>query len=416
MDDADKLTVIAAHLSMARPVALAALTRYFGRFDLAEDSLQEACIKAARVWQSDGLPHDPKAWLIATGRNAGIDALRKERRLVTGIEPDEHDGTTDPETDLAQLIDDSAIRDDVLRLMFMCCQPGLPPRDQLALALKVIGGLSVGEIARAFVVQPKAMEQRITRAKKKAAGVATRLETPSLSERTERLSAVLSMIYLMFNEGYSSAGGDIHIRTTLCEEAIRLARLVLTLFPSQPEAMGLLALCLAHHARRNARLDPAGSLVRLEDQDRNLWNRTMIAEARILVEKALRTGKPGPYQLQAAIACVHCAARTPDQTDWAEIERIYGILEVLQPTPVIRLNRAVAVAKTKGPKEALALLEPLAYDLSGYMHFHTTRGSLLRETGDHGAARNAFETALELNPNAAEERYIRDRIAELIAG
>lgn len=404
---------ISAHLAIARPVALAALTRYFRRFELAEDALQEASIRAAKAWQSGGLPRDPKAWLITAGRNAGIDALRKDKRLVYGIKTGEFDETSDPEVEIADLIDNRAIRDDVLRLMFMCCQPELPPQDQLALALKVIGGMSVPEIARAFVVQPRTMEQRITRAKKKAAAIASRLETPSLTERTQRLSAVLAMIYLMFNEGYSSAGGDTHIRTTLCEEAIRLTRLILTLFPSQPEAMGLLALCLSQHARRTARIDNDGGLVRLEDQERSMWDQNMIAEARTLIEKALRSGKPGPYQIQAAIAAVHCAAKIPDDTDWPEIERLYGVLEILQPTPVIKLNRAVVVAKTKGPAEALALLEPLGDDLANYMHFHTTRGSLCRETGDLKAAHDAFSRALELGPNAAEASYIRKRIAEL---
>ncbi len=413
MAKAPAQSAIAAHIAAARPVALAALTRYFRRFELAEDALQEASLRATRAWSGDGLPRDPAAWLIRVGQRTGIDALRKEKRLVDGPLPELVGERDDTETELVEAIDNSAIRDDVLRLVFMCCQPELPRHDQLALALKVIGGLSVAEIARAFVIQPKAMEQRITRAKKKAAAIAVRLETPSLSERNSRLSAVTAMIYLMFNEGYSSAGGDVHIRATLCEEAIRLARLVLNLFPAQPEVIGLLSLFLSQHARRSARIDQAGSLVRLDDQDRSKWDRDMIAEARVLIEKALRTGKPGPYQIQAAIAAVHCAAKAPGDTDWAEIERLYTALEVLQPSPVVRLNRAVVAARIRGPQAGLEMLEPLAEPLSGYMHYHTTRGSLCRESGDFAGARQAFSSALALGPNAAEADYIRDRIAEL---
>ena len=305
------------------------------------------------------------------------------------------------------------LRDDVLRLMFMCCHPDLPAQDQLALALKIIVGFPVDRIARALVVRPKAMEQRITRAKKKAAATAAQLDTPTLRERHERLNAVSTMVYLLFNEGYSAGGGDRHIRDELCEEAIRLARLLLELFPSQPEVMGLLSLCLLQHSRRAARIDAGGELVPLAEQDRNLWDREAIAEGEVLLEKALRRGRPGAYQIQAAIAATHCHAGSDTETDWREIAALYGALEALHPTPVIALNRAVAVARTEGEAAALAIIEPLAGDLDGYLHFQTTRASMLAAVGRQAEARKAYERALELQPTAAERNHIEGKMARL---
>ncbi len=398
----------------ARPRAMAALTRYFRTVDLAEDAYQDACMRAVKSWEKKGLPKDPTAWLILVGRNAGIDALRRretERAVVerAGIESD----LGDIEAAYAEAIDTSDYRDDVLRLLFMCCHDELAVQDQLALALKVVVGFSVEEIARALLIKPKSMEQRITRAKKKAGAVVAALETPSPQERAKRLNAVLVMLYLLFNEGYSSHGGADHIRQALCQEAIRLTRLLLHLFPGQPEVMGLLALCLLHDARRSARQDVSEVLVPLDEQDRSLWDRSAIEEGQVLVEKALRRGRPGAFQIQAAIAAVHCTAPSADETDWAEIERLYQALERVQPSPVVTLNRLVAVSKVRGAKEALEGMAALSADLQGYLYFHSTRGALSAELGDKAGACEAYETALTLGPSDAERAYIEGRLSAL---
>lgn len=409
-----KSSLLTRHFVSARPRAMAALTRYFRTVDLAEDAYQEACMRAVKSWTTKGLPKDPTAWLILVGRNAGIDALRRretERAAFEGLETGQD--LDDVEADYAEAIDTSDYRDDVLRLLFMCCHDELTVQDQLALALKVVVGFSVEEIARAFLVKPKSMEQRITRAKKKAAAVVAALETPSLQERSQRLNAVLVMLYLMFNEGYTSHGGSDHIRYSLCQEAIRLARLLLQLFPAQPEVMGLLALCLLHNARRSARQDVAATLVPLDEQDRSLWDQSAIAEGQVLVEKALRHGRPGAFQIQAAIAAVHCAASRAEETDWAEIERLYRALEHVQPSPVVSLNRLVAVSKVQGAVEALKGMEMIAEALQGYLYFHTTCAAFYAETGDEGAAREAYEKALTLGPSDAERAYIEGRLSAL---
>jgi len=403
---------IAAHLASARPRALAALARYFRDLDLAEDAYQEACLRAMRRWPGQGLPRDPTAWLVLVARNAGIDQQRRARSgLADPLDEARLHEPGDPEALYAAAIDQAHLRDDVLRLLFMCCHPELPVQDQLALALKVVAGLSVAEIARAFVIRPKAMEQRITRAKKKAIAVAARLDTLAPRERAERLNAVSTMVYLLFNEGYSAGAGELHIRVALCEEAIRLARLLLAMFPGQAEVMGLLALCLLHHARRKARLDRDGALVPLDEQDRHLWEGELIAEGRVLIEKALRKGPAGPYQIQAAIAAVHCSAASPTETDWAEIERLYELLEALQPSPIVTLNRAVAVSKTEGEEAAVALLLPLAESLADYRHYHTTLAAIQAELGQFEDAKTAYRHALALAPTQAEATYIETRLA-----
>ena len=399
-----------------RPRALAALIRSFGDLDRAEDLYQEACLRAAERWAGDGVPRDPTAWLITVARNAGLDMVRKQRRLspvkaALALEAEALE--RDSEADAAEAIDRAEHRDDVLRLMFMCCHPDLRVHEQLALALKVVVGFSVEEIARAFVVTPDTMQRRLSRAKLRAASLAARLETPGLAERAERLAAVQTMIYLLFNEGYAASGGDEHIRYTLCEEAIRLARLLLELFPAQAELAGLLALCLLQHSRAAARVDGEGRLVSLDDQDRALWDREKIAEGRMLVEKALLHGRPGPFQIQAAIAAVHCAAGTAGQTDWAEIERLYGALEILAPGPVVQLNRAVAVAKLGGPEAGLALLEPLAEELGRYRPYHSVRAALLEESGAIAAAIAALEAALSCEPTRQEADYLAGKIVSL---
>ena len=404
-------SAIAAHFAMARPRVLAALTRRFASLDLAEEAYQEACLRAMERWPSGGVPRDPAAWLLMVGRNATIDRLRRDRRMDFRDElPEVDQDAADVEAALADQIDTAELRDDVLRLMFMCCHPDLGLQDQLALALKVIGGFSTDKIARAFVVRPKAMEQRITRAKRKAGALAAHLETPTLQERSARLEAVCVMVYLLFNEGYSATGGDVQIRSELCEEAIRLVRLLLSLFPQQAEVMGLLALCLFQHSRRLARIGSDNSLVPLDRQDRSRWNREEIAEARVLLEKALRHGRAGPYQIQAAIAAVHCAAETAAGTDWAEIEKLYGVLEQVQPSPVVSLNRAVALSKVSNAKAGLDHLATLSASLDNYLYFHTSRASLLQEDGQWEAAIVAYERALQLDPTGQEAEHIREQV------
>jgi RNA polymerase sigma-70 factor, ECF subfamily len=408
------LAWIDAALTSARPQAIGALLRYFRDLNRAEEAFQEACLRALRHWPRNGPPRDPAAWLILVGRNATLDEVRRQgsqeplpaEELISDLD--------DAEAALAERLDSSHYRDDVLRLLFICCHPDLPATQQIALALRIVSGLSVKEIARAFLVSESAMEQRITRAKRRVAAAQVAFETPGAVERAERLAAVAAMIYLLFNEGYSASGGDAHVRVPLCEEAIRLARVLLRLFAGEPEIMGLAALLLLQHARAPARLDADGAIVLLEDQDRGLWNRAMIAEGFVLVEKALRHRRPGPYQLQAALAAVHGRAARPENTDWAEIDRLYVVLEALQPSPVVTLNRAVAVAKVRGPAAALAMIEPLAERLSGYFHFFGVKGALLKELGRAEEARIAFGRAIALANTAAEAAHIRLHLDRLI--
>ena len=400
-------------LAAMRPQVVGALVRHFRDIDRAEDAFQSACLRALSSWPEKGRPQDPVAWLILVGRNAAIDALRKEGRALPPEAGPPEAAPEAVEAEAIERLETQDYRDDILRLLFICSHPELPASDQLVLALKVVAGLSVQEIARAFLVAPRTMEQRITRAKRKVAAAGIPFETPSIGERAERLAAVSAMLYLLFNEGYSSAGSSAHVRIGLCEDAIRLQRLLLRLFPGQTEVMGLLALCLFQHSRSKARLDPAGDIVLLEDQDRSLWDPYLIAEGRVLLEKALLKGRPGPYQIQAAIAGVHCAAPTPEATDWAEIERLYRALERVQPSPVVTLNRAVAVSKTEGAAAALALVEPLANRLQGYLYFHGARAAFLEELGRRAEAAAAYEKALALCSTPAETAHLQGRLAAL---
>jgi RNA polymerase sigma-70 factor (ECF subfamily) len=405
---------IDAALTGARPQAIAALLRYFRNLDTAEDAFQEACLKALDNWPRNGPPRDPAAWLILVGRNFALDEARHSKRLQP-LPPDELiSDLEDVETDLVERLDASHYRDDILRLLFICCHPDLPITQQIALALRVVSGLTVKEIARAFLVSESAMEQRITRAKSRVASAGVPFETPGAPQRAERLGAVSAMIYLLFNEGYSASGGAQHVRATLCDEAIRLARLLLRLFPAEPEIMGLMALVLLQHARTPARLDPNGEIVLLEEQDRTLWNRELIAEGLALVEKALRHRRPGPYQVQAAIAAVHAHAAHAKETDWAEIDQLYAVLEAVQPSPVVTLNRAVAVSKLHGPAAALEMIEPLADRLGGYFHFFGVRGALLMQLGRARDARTAFDRAIALANTPAEAAHIRLHLDRLV--
>ena len=402
-------------LAAARPQAMAALLRYFRDLDIAEEAFQEASLRALRNWPEKGPPRDPTAWLIFVGRNAALDGVRRRSReaplpqevLISDLE--------DAEADLVERLDGADYRDDVLRLLFICCHPDLPATQQIALALRIVCGLSVAEIARAFLVGESAMEQRITRAKAKVAKAGTPFETPGAVERAERLAAVAAMVYLLFNEGYSASGGEAPLRSGLCDEAIRLGRLLLRLFPAEAEIMGLTALMLLQHARAQARFDDEGAIVLMEDQDRTHWNGKMIAEGLALIDKAIRHRQPGPYQIQAAIAALHARSPRPEDTDWPQIAGLYQALEHHMPSPVVTLNRAVAVSKTEGPAAALDLIEPLAHRLDAYFHFHGVRGAMLLTLERKVEAREAFDRAIALARTPAEAAHIRQHIDRLQA-
>ncbi|GLI21923.1 RNA polymerase sigma-70 factor (ECF subfamily) [Xanthobacter flavus] len=395
-------------LTAARPQAVAALLRYFRDLDTAEEAFQEACLRALRTWPVNGPPRDPAAWLILVGRNAALDGVRKRAKHDPLPPDDQLSDLDDAEAPLAERLDNSHYRDDVLRLLFICCHPELPATQQIALALRIVSGLTVKEIARAFLVSEAAMEQRITRAKARIARADVPFEAPGPVERAERLGTVAAMVYLVFNEGYS-AGGEPS-RAGLCDDAIRLGRLLLRLFPTEPEIMGLLALMLLQHARAAARFDPDGRAILLDRQDRTRWDRERIAEGLALIDKAMRHRRPGAYQIQAAVAGLHARAATPEETDWAQIDALYAALEFLQPSPVVTLNRAVAVSKVKGAEAALAMIEPLAPQLSGYFHFFGARGAFLLELGRQQEARVAFDRAIALANTPAEAEHIRAQI------
>jgi RNA polymerase sigma-70 factor (ECF subfamily) len=315
---------------------------------------------------------------------------------------------------MAERLDNADYRDDVLRLLFVCCHPELPSTQQIALALRIVSGLSVKQIARAFLVGDSAMEQRITRAKARIAKADVPFEAPGPVERTERFAVVAAMVYLVFNEGYSATGDEAPARSPLCEEAIRLARLLLRLFPTEPEMMGLLALMLIQHSRMPARFDADGHIVLLEDQDRSLWNRQMINEGLALIDKAMRHRQPGPYQVQAAIAALHARAAEAEDTDWAQIDALYGTLEIMQPSPVITLNRSVAISKLHGAQAALTMIEPLADKLGSYFNFHGVRGAYMMQLGRRDEAREAFDKSIALANSAAEAAHIRIHLDRLI--
>ncbi|MGX9427487.1 MULTISPECIES: RNA polymerase sigma factor [Bradyrhizobium] len=406
---------IDAALTSARPQAVGALLRYFRDLDRAEEAYQNACLRALKSWPQNGPPRDPAAWLIMVGRNVGIDDIRRSRKQEALPDDDQAISDLDDAEDaLAERLDGSHYRDDILRLLFICCHPDLPPTQQIALALRIVSGLSVKQIARAFLVSEAAMEQRITRAKARVAEAKVPFEAPGAAERSERLASVAAMIYLIFNEGYSASGDTAEIRSPLCEEAIRLARLLLRLFQSEPEIMGLTALLLLQHARAAARFDADGAVILLEDQDRRLWNQTLIAEGLALIDKAMRHRRSGPYQVQAAISALHARAEKPEDTDWIQIDLLYGALEIMQPSPVVTLNRAVAVSKVRGPEAALEMIDPLAQRLQNYFHFYGVRGAFLMQLGRNDEARVAFDRAIALANTTAEAAHIRMHLDRLI--
>lgn len=404
-----------AAMTGARPQAMAALLRYFRDLDRAEEAFQEASLKALKSWPQNGPPRDPAAWLIMVGRNVALDAIRRERKSEALPENEAAlSDLDDAESALVDRLDDAHYRDDILRLLFTCCHPDLPSTQQIALALRVVSGLTVGEIAKAFLVGESAMEQRITRAKRRISEAGVAFETPGPVERSQRLGTVMAMIYLIFNEGYSASGGEVQVRKPLCEEAIRLARLLLRLFPSEPEMLGFTALLLLQHARSDARVDDNGAIVLLEDQDRKRWDRGMIAEGEALIEKAMRHRRPGSYQVQAAIAALHCTADRYESTDWPQIDALYSTLEQLQPSPVVTLNRAVAVSKVQGAEAALAMIEPLSGKLGGYFHFFGLKGALLSQLGRAGEAREAYDRAIALARTTQEAAHIRMHLDRLV--
>lgn len=404
---------IDAALIAARPQAVGALLRYFRNLDVAEEAFQEACVKALKNWTKNGPPRDPTAWLIFVGRNSAIDVVRRQAKQQP-LPPEEVlSDLEDNETTIAENIDGADYRDDILRLLFICCHPDLPATQQIPLALRIVSGLSVKQIAKAFLVGESAMEQRITRAKSRIGAGEIPFETPDPIERAERLAAVAAMIYLIFNEGYSAAASEQKARIPLCDEAIRLVRLLLRMYPTEPEIMGLAALLLLQNARSAARFDANGEVILLEEQDRKLWNREIINEGLALIDKAMRHRQPGPYQIQSAIAALHARAPTAEETDWNEIDVLYRALERMMPSPVITLNRAVAVAKVRGPAAALTLIEPLEERLSGYFHYFGVKGGLLMKIGRNGEAREAFNRAIALANTAAEAAHIRTHLDSL---
>lgn len=412
------MTSLDATLKVSRPHALATLIRILGDIDTAEDMLQEASMRAVQVWPEQGIPDNAVAWLVTTARNRAIDQIRRrkvEARYKTAIKPLTDDSYEEAFTEEAL---SRHFSDDLLKLIFTCCHPALSREAQVALTLKSVAGLSVPEIARAFLATPKTMEQRLTRAKRKIKSAKIPYEIPGPEDLPGRLQAVLSVIYLLFNEGYSAARDPEFIRVNLCEEAIRLARMVTRLFRGEPEVTGLLALTLLQHSRSQARLDGDANIVPLEEQDRTLWDKDLIAEGRVLVEKALRQKQPGPYQIQAAIAAVHCGSTSPEDTDWEEISGLYAVLQKFQPSPVVILNRAVAVSKAENVASALELLRSIenSADMQRYHLFHATRGALLLEHGDIENALEAYRNARDLAENPSERNFLEERIASIEEG
>ena len=407
------LTWIDAALTSARPQAVSALLRYFRDLDTAEEAYQEACLRALSAWPKNGPPRDPAAWLIFVGRNVAIDAKRRSAKQQALPEEDQLSDLEDAEAKVVEKLDNADYRDDVLRLLFVCCHPDLPATQQIALALRIVSGLSVAQIARAFLVGEAAMEQRITRAKRRIADAGVPFEAPSAIERSERLTAVAAMLYLVFNEGYSASGDEAPMRAPLCDEAIRLTRMLLGLYAAEPEIMGLLALMLLQHARNATRFDANGDIVLLEEQNRALWNKDWIAEGLALIDKAIRHQRRGPYQVQAAVAALHARAPTFADTDWAQIDLLYATLEQLQPSPVVTLNRAVAVSKVRGAQAALDMIDPLSDRLQDYFHFHGVRGAFLLDLKRNAEARDAFNRAIALANSPAEAAHIRQHLDKI---
>lgn len=391
---------------------LATLIRLLGDFDLAEDALQDAFAAALKQWSQDGLPANPRAWLVSTGRFKAIDSIRRRARFDKSLPVLAEQLNEDTSFDDA--LDDEGIEDDRLRLIFTCCHPALQPDARIALTLREVCGLTTEEIARAFLAKPSTLAQRIVRAKAKIRDAGIPYQVPSPADMPERLDTVLHVIYLVFNEGYSASSGDSLTRADLSGEAIRLTRLLIELLP-EPEATGLLALMLLQESRREARATPDGDLILLEDQDRSRWNRTYIDEGAALVEQALASRRFGPYTIQAAIAAVHAVAPEPAATGWAEIVALYDVLLQMEPSPVVELNRAVAVAMRDGPGAGLTLIDGILDrgDLTDYHLAHSARAEFCRRLGRTREARASYERALALTQQQPERRFLQRRLVQL---
>ena len=398
-----------------RAIVLATLIRQVGDFQLAEDAVQDAFEAAVTVWRRDGVPANPGAWITTAARRRAIDRLRRNRSVADRAERLAELTRLDAQHVEPSMDDESTIVDDRLRLVFTCCHPALEMPARVALTLRALGGMTTGEIARAFLVAEPTMGKRIVRAKRKIADARIPYRVPSDEELPDRLRGVLRVVYLIFNEGYAATDGDRLVRGELCDEAIRLGELLCRLMPDDADVWGLLALMLLHDARRAARVDPSGRYVALDDQDRSLWDQDRIGEGVARLERAVRLGPPGEYQLQAAITALQIQAPDTDATDWAQIAELYGALAGLNPSPVVELNRAVAVGLAAGPAAGLELLEPLLADqaLERYQPLYAAHADLLSRVGDAAGAARAYERAIALSANAVERAELQRRLGAL---